>query len=64
VFRRYGVDIIAERIEDERTAAEILDLGVPFAQGHLFGAARAIKDSLMEETAPPKGFIESRRGHG
>ncbi len=56
VFQRYGIDLIAERIESEDTVLEILDLDVPFAQGHLFGAPRAIKESLMEETAPPREF--------
>ena len=57
VFRRHGVDLIAERIEDEETVVEILDLDAPYGQGHLFGAPRAIKDSLMEETAPPPGMF-------
>lgn len=57
VFQRYGVDLIAERIETEDTVLEILDLDVPYGQGHLFGAPRAIKESLMEETAPPKEFF-------
>jgi cyclic-di-GMP phosphodiesterase TipF (flagellum assembly factor) len=56
VFQRYGVDLIAERIEAEDTVLEVLDLDVPYAQGHLFGAPRAIKESLMEETAPPREF--------
>jgi cyclic-di-GMP phosphodiesterase, flagellum assembly factor TipF len=54
VFQRYGIDLIAERIEDEQAVLDVLDLDAPFGQGHLFGAPRAIKDSLMEETAPPR----------
>lgn len=57
VFQRYGVDIIAERIEGEDAVLEVLDLDVPYGQGHLFGAPRAIKESLMEETAPPRDFL-------
>ena len=57
VFQRYGVDLIAERIEAEDTVLEVLDLDVPYGQGHLFGAPRAIKESLMEETAPPRDFL-------
>ncbi|MGE3301879.1 MAG: EAL domain-containing protein [Hyphomonadaceae bacterium] len=60
VFRRHGVDLIAERIEDEATVVEVLELEAPYAQGHLFGAPRAIKDSLMEETAPPPGYFMGR----
>jgi cyclic-di-GMP phosphodiesterase TipF (flagellum assembly factor) len=54
VFQRYGIDLIAERIENEEAVLDVLDLDAPYAQGHLFGAPRAIKDSLMEETAPPR----------
>jgi cyclic-di-GMP phosphodiesterase TipF (flagellum assembly factor) len=61
VFQRYGVDLIAERIEAEDTVLEVLDLDVPYAQGHLFGAPRAIKESLMEETAPPREFYLKQR---
>jgi cyclic-di-GMP phosphodiesterase TipF (flagellum assembly factor) len=57
IFVRYGIDIIAERIEDEAIVVDLLDLEIPYAQGHLFGAPRAIKDSLMEETAPPPGMF-------
>ncbi|MES1202307.1 MAG: EAL domain-containing protein [Pseudomonadota bacterium] len=57
VFARYGVDLIAERIESEDLVLEALDLDVPYAQGHLFGTPRAIKESLMEETAPPRDFF-------
>ena len=60
VFQRYGVDLIAERIESEDTVLEVLDLDVPYGQGHLFGTPRAIKESLMEETAPPRDFYMKR----
>jgi len=62
VYQRYGVDLIAERVEAEDTVLEILDLDVPYGQGHLFGAPRAIKESLMEETAPPREFYLKQSG--
>jgi len=62
VFARYGVDLIAERIESEDLVLEVLDLDIPYAQGHLFGAPRAIKESLMEETAPPRDFFIKQQG--
>ncbi|HEX8902333.1 EAL domain-containing protein [Vitreimonas sp.] len=62
VFQRYGIDIIAERIENEDAVLEVLDLDVPYGQGHLFGAPRAIKESLMEETAPPRDFLLKQNG--
>ena len=57
VFSRYGIDLIAERIESEDQVLETLDLEIPYGQGHLFGAPRAIKDSLMEEMAPSRDFL-------
>jgi len=62
IYQRYGIDLIAERIETEDAVLEILDLDVPFGQGHLFGAPRAIKESLMEETAPPREFLLKQNG--
>ncbi|MBX3430512.1 MAG: EAL domain-containing protein [Hyphomonadaceae bacterium] len=62
IFQRYGIDLITERIEAEDTVLEVLDLDVPYAQGHLFGAPRAIKESLMEETAPPREFYLKQSG--
>lgn len=62
IYQRYGIDLIAERIETEDAVLEVLDLDVPFGQGHLFGAPRAIKESLMEETAPPRDFYLKQGG--
>jgi cyclic-di-GMP phosphodiesterase TipF (flagellum assembly factor) len=62
VFQRYGVDLIAERIEQENTVPELLELDIPFGQGHLFGAPRAIKESLMEETTPPRELYIKQAG--
>lgn len=64
VYQRYGVDIIAERIESEDEVLNVLDLDVPYGQGHLFGAPRAIKESLMEETAPPREFYLKQQARG
>lgn len=57
VFMRYGVDLIAEKVETEKEVVEILDFDIPFGQGYVFGEARPIKESLMEETAPPTDFM-------
>jgi cyclic-di-GMP phosphodiesterase TipF (flagellum assembly factor) len=62
IYQRYGIDLIAERIETEDAVLEVLDLDVPYGQGHLFGAPRAIKESLMEETAPPREFLLKQNG--
>ncbi|MCW5759660.1 MAG: EAL domain-containing protein, partial [Phenylobacterium sp.] len=58
LLRRYGVDLVAEKVENERQVVDLLDLDVQLAQGHLFGAPRAIKESVLTEApaaqaAPP-----------
>lgn len=58
VFSRYGVTLIAEKMEDEASVVDILAYDIPFGQGNIFGAPRPIKSSLMEETAPPPAFIQ------
>jgi cyclic-di-GMP phosphodiesterase TipF (flagellum assembly factor) len=57
VFVRYGIDLIAEKVESEKSVIEILEFEIPYGQGHVFGAPRPIKGSLLEETAPPPDFV-------
>lgn len=57
IFVRYGIDLIAEKVESEKPVIELLDFGIPYGQGHVFGAPRPIKGSLLEETAPPPDFV-------
>lgn len=57
VCSRYGVTLIAEKIEEEVSVVEVLEYGIPYGQGHIFGAPRPIKSSLMEATAPPAELV-------
>ena len=57
LFVRYGIDLIAEKVEMEKSVIEILEFEIPYGQGHVFGAPRPIKGSLQDETAPPPDFI-------
>ena len=57
--RRYGLEIIAEKVENERQVVDILDLDVALGQGHLFGEPRAIKEQVLAETEPPAEFVRS-----
>ncbi|ADU15132.1 EAL domain-containing protein [Asticcacaulis excentricus] len=59
LLARYGIDVIAEKVENERQVVDILEIEVAYAQGHLFGEPRAIKEQVLLETAPPAGFIKS-----
>jgi cyclic-di-GMP phosphodiesterase TipF (flagellum assembly factor) len=56
---RYGVEVIAEKIESERQVVDILDLNVGYGQGHLFGEPRAIREQVLAESDPPAEFIRN-----
>ena len=56
--RRYGVEVIAEKVEAERQVIDILELDIGYGQGHLFGEPRAIRDSVLAETDPPADFMQ------
>ena len=57
--RRYGVEIVAEKVESERQIVDILELDIAYGQGHLFGEPRAIKEAVLAETDPPTEFVRS-----
>lgn len=55
--RRYGIEVIVEKVEAERQIVDILDLDIGYGQGHLFGEPRAIRDSVLAEAEPPQDFM-------
>ena len=57
--RRYGIEVIAEKVESERQIVDILELDISMGQGHLFGEPRAIKEAVLAETDPPADFVRS-----
>jgi cyclic-di-GMP phosphodiesterase TipF (flagellum assembly factor) len=57
--RRYGAEVIAEKVEHERQVIDVLELDIAYGQGHLFGEPRAIKDAVLAETDPPIDFLRS-----
>jgi cyclic-di-GMP phosphodiesterase, flagellum assembly factor TipF len=46
----HGIELIGEKIEDEVTVVEMLDLDIGYAQGHLFGPPSPIREEFMAET--------------
>lgn len=50
--RRYGVEIIAEKVEAERQIVDILELDIGYGQGNLFQEPRPIRDAVLAETDP------------
>jgi cyclic-di-GMP phosphodiesterase TipF (flagellum assembly factor) len=57
--RRYGVEVIAEKVEEERQIIDILELDIAYGQGHLFGEPRPIKDSVLAEASPAPDLMRT-----
>jgi len=57
--RRYGVEVIAEKVESERQVVDILELNIRYGQGNLFGEPRAIRDAILAEADPPADFMRT-----
>lgn len=57
--RRFGIEVIAEKVESERQVVDVLELNLGLGQGHLFGQPRAIKDAVLAEADPPAEFMRS-----
>lgn len=55
--RRYGAEIIAEKVETERQVIDVLELDIGYGQGNLFGEPRAIRDAVLAEAAPPAHLV-------
>jgi cyclic-di-GMP phosphodiesterase TipF (flagellum assembly factor) len=45
----FDLKLIVEKVEDERTVAQLLDYGVDYAQGYLFGLPRLMSPALIRE---------------
>jgi cyclic-di-GMP phosphodiesterase, flagellum assembly factor TipF len=50
---RFGIDLIAERIEGERAVIDLLDYDVRFGQGFLFAPPRPLRPEGSSATAAP-----------
>ena len=51
---RFGIDLIAERIEGERAVVNLLDYDVRFGQGFLFAAPRPLRPDAADGTDKAK----------
>jgi cyclic-di-GMP phosphodiesterase TipF (flagellum assembly factor) len=52
---RFGIDLIAERIEGERAVVDLLDYDVRFGQGFLFAPPRPLRPDGANGSAPVNG---------
>jgi cyclic-di-GMP phosphodiesterase TipF (flagellum assembly factor) len=48
---RFGVDLIAEKIESEGTVVDLLDFDVRFGQGFLFSPPRPVRAEVLQGVA-------------
>jgi cyclic-di-GMP phosphodiesterase TipF (flagellum assembly factor) len=48
---RFGIDLIAERIENETTVVDLLDYDVRFGQGNLFSPPRPVRAEALQGLA-------------
>ena len=48
LLSRHCLNLIAERVEEEKTVVQLLDFHVDFAQGYLFGEPRAVRDDKQD----------------
>lgn len=61
LLAKYGIELIAEKIEDEATVVEILELDLGLAQGHLFGPPKPLKDGVLAEADAARDKSGRRR---
>ena len=60
---RFGIDLIAERIEGERSVVDLLDYDVRFGQGFLFAPPRPLRpEGAVAAAATPAGSAPSVTG--
>jgi cyclic-di-GMP phosphodiesterase TipF (flagellum assembly factor) len=64
LLERHGLNLIVERVEDEKSVVQLLDYAVDFAQGYLFGEPRAVRDDTvkaLEKSEPSAPIIPFRK---
>jgi cyclic-di-GMP phosphodiesterase TipF (flagellum assembly factor) len=68
LLERHGMNLIAERVENEKEVVQMLDYSVDFGQGFLFGEPRAVRedsfkapDKLTEKSEQSAPVIPFRR---
>jgi cyclic-di-GMP phosphodiesterase TipF (flagellum assembly factor) len=52
LLARFGLNLIAERIEAERDVIDLLDYNLDFGQGFLFGEPRPIRETVLGTAHP------------
>ncbi len=55
LLERNGINLIIEKIEDERSIVNLLDYNVKFGQGYLFSEPRPVRGDILLEAVPEVG---------
>jgi len=56
---RFGIDLIADRVESESIVVDLLDYDVRFGQGYLFSPPRPVRADALQAVAGDAGKSES-----
>ncbi|HEX3501755.1 MAG TPA: EAL domain-containing protein, partial [Xanthobacteraceae bacterium] len=59
---RFGIDLIAEKIEGERAVVDLLDFDVRFGQGFLFAPPRPLRPEGTPTGSAPTGNGQEANG--
>ncbi len=51
LMARYGINLIVDMIEKERSVVDVLDFNVDYGQGYLFGTPRPVRDDVLGKAA-------------
>jgi len=52
LLARFGLNLIAERVEQEKDVVDLLDYNVDYGQGFLFGEPKPIREALADQGLP------------
>ena len=61
LLSRHGLNLIAERVENEKTVVQLLDYTVDYAQGFLFGEPRAVREDAARHPLEAAPVVPLRR---
>jgi cyclic-di-GMP phosphodiesterase, flagellum assembly factor TipF len=61
---RFGIDLVADRIENESTVVDLLDYDVRFGQGFLFSPPRPVRPEALQGSGGDAGRGDSARMPG
>ncbi|HEY4275268.1 MAG TPA: EAL domain-containing protein [Rhizomicrobium sp.] len=61
LLSRHGLNLIVERVEDEKTVVQLLDYAVDYAQGFLFGEPRAVREDPIRAQADAASIVPLKR---